>query len=377
MHEYLIALVRAVIKGKKAPDCSEDIDIQALAKLSEMHQLVPIVYSAAASNLELAQKLNKAYMISITKSATQDIEAEKVIEAYEKAGIFHIPLKGYVIKNLYPSPEMRESTDFDVYVPVEFNRKACEVMAALGYSYDEKSIGLGMHDEYSLGAMMAVEVHKSLMAPDFPKWCKLCDEIVRNATLCEGYKYRYEFSKEDYYLYMQLHTIKHLKYSSCGIKAIVDIWVYLSKYKEELNWDYIRSMLKKGGLVEIDENLRNLSAWWFDDVEPKNPIIYRLGEYIINSGAFGTEEQYLSGRKTDDTKFKRLWRAFFLPLDEMKIKYPILKKAPVLLPFFWIYRTIYAALFKREVSKEFLNKGANIEDSKAEALSEFKRKIGL
>ena len=381
-HKYLIELIKTSLEAKDTIELDRDVNYGDLCKIARSHHVENIIYPLlnkfeGFSQSELGKTMNKWFMISLTKSETQTIQAEKIMEEFEKNCIKHIPLKGYLIKELYPSPHMRQSNDFDIYVPFEQIDKAAEIMDSLGYSYCKNSVGIGMHTEFKLGLFVEVEVHKSLMAPEFPKWCKLCEEIVANAKLKDGWKYRYEFSKEDYYLYMQLHTIKHLKFSSSGIKSIADIYIYLRHFEDILDWEYINNMLRKGNLLEIDKNLRSLSNYWFKGEAPENEIIYSLSDYIIDSGAFGTMEQYLSGRKTDETKVGRIIKTFFLPVTEMKIKYPILNKIPVLLPVMWVYRAIYGVCVKKEIAKGIITKGDDISKESANELSEFKKKIGF
>lgn len=361
---------------------NRSVDLKELYELAASHHVENIIYLPLSklkgfNESQAGAFMSEMYMHAVVKEAKQEVESARIMEAFEAEGIKHMPLKGYIIKNLYPSPDLRQSTDFDIYVPAEYNAIANEVMLKLGYESEQETVGRGMHDEYKLGNLMIAEVHKKLMAPEFPKWCSLCDELLKNIYLSEGYKCRFRFTKEDYYLYMQLHTIKHLKFSSTGVKSILDLWIYLKAYKDSLDWSYISKMLKKGGIEQIDKNLRELSDYWFENISPQNEIIYELADYIIGNGAFGTHMQYLSGRSTDESKAARLIRAFFLPYDDMIVKYPIVKRLPFLLPFAWVYRSISALINNKDDVKNMIATNNEINTEDAEKLSKFKKEIGL
>lgn len=381
--DCFVYLLQCGIRGISPTKLKDkNINLKEIFDLAVEHRVENIIY-LALSGIESFKKsaankiMEELYMHAVAREAKQELESKRIMDAFEDAGIVHMPLKGFIIKNLYPSPDLRQSTDFDIWVPEKFNRRSYEVMTKLGYECDEAHIGYGMHDEYKLGDLMIAEVHKNLMAPEFPKWCRLCDELIENIKLTEGYHYRYEFSKEDYYLYMQLHTIKHLKFSSTGVKSVLDIWIYLNQYNDVLDWDYINKMLDKGNITEIDRNLRDLSRYWFDDTELPSELIGKLSDFIISNGAFGTYEQYLSGRKTDENAFHKFYLMFFKPYSEMALKYPVLKKAPFLLPIMWIYRALNAVFRKKGAAVIPAGKNCAVDEEYMNELSKFKKEIGL
>ena len=78
---------------------------------------------------------------------------------------------------------------------------------------------------------------------------------------------------------------------------------------------------------------------------------------ILNSGVYGTNEvQILSAalkdaKKTGSAKgvrTRKFLRTVFLPYRNMREKYRVLEKVPVLLPVFWVVRIVTVLLFKRK-----------------------------
>ena len=53
----------------------------------------------------------------------QQLELENVMAHFEKEGIDYVPLKGWIIKNLYPKPDMRSMCDVDILIRDEDKKK--------------------------------------------------------------------------------------------------------------------------------------------------------------------------------------------------------------------------------------------------------------
>ena len=92
---------------------------------------------------------------------------------------------------------------------------------------------------------------------------------------------------------------------------------------------------------------------WFDDGEMKKEW-EGPAEFIINSGAFGTFEQYqkwvMERYKREEginTKAGFFFRRMFMERERMEFSYPILKKHGWMLPFLWIHRLFKAVIFTR------------------------------
>ena len=61
----------------------------------------------------------------------------------------------------------------------------------------------------------------------------------------------------------------------------------------------------------------------------------------------------------------------------MKESYPVLKKAPVLLPFLWVYRASKTLFFKKEKAAKIKNRYKDADMQYGKELIEFKKQIGL
>lgn len=160
--------------------------------------------------------------------------------------------------------------------------------------------------------------------------------------------------------------------------------MYLDKYKN-LDWDYIKDIIEKCHLTEFHDNILKLVRYWFEDEEPENKII-QLSEYIAESGWNGTVDQWVSGDMAEmagNTQSKNIARiklclsAFFWSRKRMAVKYPILNKMPILLPFLWVHRALNAFINKKDVTKEILEKYDNADMDAGKKIQEFRKSIGV
>ena len=69
-------------------------------------------------------KFQKQQMISMLRQERLDYELNQIRAVFSEAGIRFLPLKGSLIRSLYPEPWMRPSCDIDVLVDEE-NVDAC------------------------------------------------------------------------------------------------------------------------------------------------------------------------------------------------------------------------------------------------------------
>ena len=93
---------------------------------------------------------------------------------------------------------------------------------------------------------------------------------------------------------------------------------------------------------------------WFSG-ESANKVTDFLTQRIFQSGAYGTPKGRVIAQGTKTAKSvsaknvwaKKLLQMVFLPYGGMAQRCPVLKKAPVLLPLFWVVRWADTLVFHR------------------------------
>ena len=166
--------------------------------------------SAGVRNQAFVQAMGKA----VRKVAVFDVERALILKEMEKAGIWDMPLKGSVLKSLYPKIGMRQMADNDILCDPARMSDVCTIMESLGYSTNS-TFGLSTHDIYFKPPVCNFEMHRALFGYGHDQ--RLVDyyqDVKSRLILNEGSQYGYHFRDEDFYLYMLAHAYKH--FSNCG-----------------------------------------------------------------------------------------------------------------------------------------------------------------
>ena len=385
--KYIMSLLKSTILGTQPLPLPADMDLKELFKTAKRHSVANILYNALAkldiTDVAAFSLFEQEHARALYFEVKQQYYFEMVCAAFEKNNIRFVPMKGIVIKPLYPSPDMRLSGDLDIFVDKENCAKVKNVMTELGFETKVFNESVG-HDEYIIDNAVVVEIHRKLVSNKCP-WDEKCQEITDRICVQEPYKYRYKMSDEDYYLYMIAHMAKHMKYSGAGIKMVLDVWVFLRSYGEKLDMDVLNSRLKYCGLEKFDDSIRGLVDYWFNDKEA-DELTKKLADYIVDSGSFGTHKQLIAGEMAKNASgtqsrtisvLRYYIQIFFMPYNQMKESYPVLKKAPVLLPFLWVYRASKTLFFKKEKAAKIKNRYKDADMQYGKELIEFKKQIGL
>lgn len=381
----LVNLIANILFQKELIEVN-DVGFKTVHQVAKFHSLENWLYYAYTNRLinvekESIIKINKDHQQAVIKAAFQDSELELITKSFEKNGIKHLVLKGSVLKYLYPSLDMRSMADLDILIDKKQLKSAKKIMISLGYTINRLG---GNHDIYYKKPYMNIELHREMIDESY-MMSKYYKNIWDTVKLIPGKNYSYQLSDDDFYIYMIAHTAKHYGHGGTGIRSLIDIWVYLLKKNDALNWEYINNEFIILGIDTFANNIKELATVWFSDKE-YNEISTLMEEYIICSGTYGTTENaHISkGFINDDDvhklrmkKWRYLLRNIFPPYRIMKKTYPKLKYFPLLLPFFWLLRII-KAIFKKEHSIKTRIQGiTKITSEDIEKMKELKEKTGM
>ena len=240
------------------------------------------------------------------------------------------------------------------------------------------------HDEYIANKVAMCEIHPVLIQNNHP-WQTECNRIPQRLIKKDEKTHELKMSNEDFYLYNLAHTAKHMKYAGIGIRAFLDMWLIYKNYSDSFNWDYLNEKLKLAKLDKFEKNTRQLCEFWFEG-KNADETIRAMAVYVAKSGWVGTKEQEKSTALAESAgktasvqaaklgKFKEM---FFAPINEMSVRYPILKKHKWLLPFCRIHRALRAIIKRRDVIREVANDLESGDMQTGKAIVALKQKIGL
>lgn len=130
----LIYLLSCAVNEDK-PDTArvQTMNLEQLYRLANAHTLRAAVYislrSAGVEDRDFQQAYNKA----VRKNVMLDVERTAILAEFERRDIWYMPLKGSILKEMYPENGMREMADNDVLYDADKQAEVREVMLSICY----------------------------------------------------------------------------------------------------------------------------------------------------------------------------------------------------------------------------------------------------
>ena len=352
LHQGITALLRSAITGEKLP-LPENFDLEEAYPQMKRHHMDALLYEGAmccgiSRQLPVMQMLFKQYCRAFFINEGQQQMLEQLFEAFEENKIDYMPLKGSKMKHCYPKPELRMMGDADILIRMEQYERIVPIMESLGFSFKAESD----HELVWKHPKLLVELHKRLIPSynkDFYGYFGIGWQMAAVQTGT-----RYAMRPEDEWIFMFTHFAKHFRDGGIGCRHVVDLWVYL-RNNPGLDMGYVRQELKKLQLLEFYDNLCDVINAWFED-GPETLAVDVITEFIFASGSWGDVSSHMLSWTVRDLKrptvaggkWMHLLRIGFPGVVVLREKYPILKRAPWMLAFVWIYRPFYKLLFERK-----------------------------
>lgn len=310
------------------------------------------------SEAALLNKWQQARDMAIRKNTMLDIAREQLFAYMDEHEIWYMPLKGSLLKDMYPKLGMRQMADNDILIDATYRKQVFDYMVGLGYegNYHED----GVHDEFLKKPFYNFELHNVLISKNLPAIAEYYRNVKDKLIKAEGY--RYYFRDEDFYIYMMVHAYKHHRASGNGVRHLMDVKVYLNK-KPSLDWQYINCELEKLGIAKYEATAKSLAVKIFDNdcKTPQQiemilkPDEWELLRFSMHAGTYGTFEIHVENRLKELTKGKEitalhrahyLWKRLFSEKD-LYNNFPKLAKYKLLHPILYIARAIRIVILRR------------------------------
>ncbi len=338
----LLAVVRAALCEKAAPDAkafSDPAGVCTLAKNNCVEALVCLTLRDGLSALppENAAALQKAFQLAVLREAAQQTFLKSLRERLQAAGIDFLLLKGTHVKALYPAPEMRFMVDMDVLVREPDVANAQAQLEALGL---QLHLDNGKDIIYMQKPFLTVELHRTLFQPDDPRYPFFLDVWAR-AVPVTGHEYK--MSDTELYVYTLAHLAEHYTAAGSCFRPVMDL--YLLEKKAAVDFAAAEARFSEMGLADFAGNVRALCRVLFDGAA-ETDTLRLMGNFILLGPPVRHAGEASAAAKTSHGRLRRLWHAAFPPLRHMRLRYPVLQKAPFLLPVFWAVRLVQYAFTK-------------------------------
>lgn len=329
-------LIRFELCGKAVshPPLSVE-EAKALFLLAKKHDLAHVAANGAIragllpDDPRVKEVYKKACLSALVRYESLAMELVLITALFEEAKIVHLPLKGSVLRALYPAPWMRSSCDIDILVHEEDIERAKSILLEKGY----RPFSSTAHDvSFDSPRGVHIELHFRLLEEGVSAVMQeTLSGVWSYASPREGRVYEQMLSDDFFYYYHIAHMAKHYLHGGCGIRPFLDLWML----RHRIFFDEGRreALLKAGGLLSFAKAAEALSEVWFGE-ESHTPITEKMEDFVLAGGVYGSEENRITvGQVRRGGKLGYALSRIFLPYHTIKYHYPVLQKHKWLLPF--------------------------------------------
>ena len=353
-YTYLLHLLGSYLR-EDAPGPAEVVDWEKLMELARIHGVAGIVaYMGRKYPICPDPRYSGAFrslcMSTIALYSRRHALALELDRQLDDMGIDHILMKGFVLREDYPVPELRTFTDIDLVIRPEDRQKSHQLMLSLGFTLkDDWEPVYSYHrgEEY-------YEIHTRIMEVDVSEkadYRGYFDKAWDHARPVSGHSYR--FTPEFHFLYMLTHIAKHVHGSGAGIRLYLDAGAFLRHHGNALDWQWIRQELQALKLYDFARVVLSAVRQWFgiEAPFPFEPVpeetLRNFTEFTLEAGVFGhhNRDGALAKMKhqKEDTSGSRaalLLRQLFPRAKTIQARYTYLQSKPWLLPAAWVHRLV-------------------------------------
>lgn len=365
--EYCISAISSLLYNKPAEKI-ERAECEKMYGVLKNHGMSIMAGNFIRNNCPeyMTDEMKAEIALRTAHAIRQKQEYKKIINLFAERKIKYIPLKGVRLASIYPDNMVREMSDVDILIQEEDIEKITDIFEQSGYRHKHS----GHHEVYEKDDI-CFEAHTSLI--DEKRNNKLYDyfQDVWSSALRTENDYEYVLKTEDEYLYLLAHLYGHFHMGGCGIRYILDLYLF-TKEHPDMNFEYIDSVLKKYKMQSFENNIANLAMVWFGRGRP-NDITKELADFVMSSGTYGKASEYvLSVSEEKKSAISSvMYRKLFLSADEMKKRYPWIK-VNIMLPLGYIYRGAEAIICKRKAINGVTKAIAKVDKKK---IREYKNKM--
>lgn len=380
--KYLAKLIRAQLKQEEVPSLPEGVTVDEIVQIAKKHHLNYLLLGALirVDNLteEERSRLRSPLMNSILRCGVQVQEQRELERLFEEKGIINQPMKGAVLRFYYPAPQMREMSDLDILFAEQNMGEAQELLKERGYTLYR---AVKHHDIFQKPPFLVIEAHRAMYDKTVDRNQYGYFKNFSRTHTRNGCTYTQDFGTEDFYVYMMAHAAKHFYQTGCGIRHLIDIYVYLERFGEQMDRNYLDKELEQCGILTFTGHMEKLAYLWLEE-EESNALYDNLFAYLLDSGIYGKDENGIWNKfaeekkkgKTAGRQQLKFWYAF-PPLHYMAEYYPYLEDCPWLLPWAWLVRGITGlAKHKGTYKRQMMN---HIDEERIRTVQDIYEKMDL
>lgn len=358
-------LLKCAINEEKVPS-DYTFNTKEVFAMAQLHNVLPLIYNAAVGSSVDLTPFKKVNIISVAEQIRKNILFKELYEELCSMFGFVVIVKGPVCAKLYPEPDLRISSDFDIIMIEDKLSAAADYL--VGQGFDKKNEAFhnknnGLYIELS-----------SQLAEGGGRLKKLALEITEGMLdRCREDEYL-TLEPTDNMIYLIYHAFKHFISCGFGIRQVIDIMLYAEHYKNEIDFEKVFNKLSiiNGHIfaynifAAAEKIFERDFSFILRDVD-KSLIKYDVFiEDLLEAGVFGksSEDRIHSATMVisavNNNGRRNIFKTLLPGFSVMKGRYTILKYVPILLPLFWVIRC-FDYLFKSIGSKKSVSPIRSIE----------------
>ena len=330
--KHLTELIRYEICGD-VPEIGNfsDEELKNIFLLSKKHDLAHMAGDALLKlnccNSEIKKKFQKEIITAVYRFEKLEITLADIRSSLD---VPFIPLKGAVLRQLYPEKWLRTSCDVDILVKKQDHEKAVEFLREkLNCEQTHRT----SHDvSLSTPNGTHIEIHHTLIEPDI-----VSDSVLENVWEYAKQKngFEYELDDEMFYCYHIAHMAKHFMNAGCGIRPFIDLFIL--RHRKEYDAEKRRELIRLAGLEKFAFTAEKLSDIWFLGDE-YDELTLCAEKYLLAGGVYGNTKNSIASKQAQMGKGKYIMSRIWLPYDKLKGYYENLDGRRYLLLFYEIRR---------------------------------------
>lgn len=295
----------------------------------------------------------RSKMISTMINNELLMEAQnKIVDLLKEGGIPYAVLKGTSLSVCYYNPAARALGDIDLLVPVQFVDRASELLVSQGFHAPEDSFEHPYHIDFYKDSIV-VELHyavstfpDSSVGTEAKRYMESWQEQLQQKHI-GNYTFQC-FSDSHQALSLLLHMERHMTTGCIGLRQLCDWAAFLTSVMPEYFEDQILPELKLCGLKKFAGVLTRTairylglnSAYGMLFQSVRECDIQAMMEEILRAGSIHNKNNTKEGSNffVDESGTASAVQVFVARTNSLaRRKFPVTKKAPFLLPLFWLY----------------------------------------
>ena len=378
LQKQALALIKCALTGESCT-FEEQPDTAAMVRLAAKHKIAALMYyGMTGAGLDADPAMQQLFMGCcqyLAISERQMAMLERLFAAFEERQIDYLPLKGVLLKSIYPKPEMRRMGDADILFRRDQYESIKSLLTELGFVFEYETD----HEAVWKHPSLLLEMHKRIVPRRDKDLYRYFGNGWAHAVADAEHPYRYGFTPEMQFVSLFVHLVKHYRGGGIGLSHMIDLWVF-RRHHPALDEALIRAELDKVYLGEFYANVWETLQVWFDGAEPSEKTDF-ITNVIFDNGVYGTRERahlsYVAKAGHGDKARKNNYVTKMLGLifpskSSLMIKYPVLRRCGMLLPFVWVVRWVDTLLFHR---KRIAQRNTDLQRTNAESIEQFEQAL--